>query len=91
MLRKIFKYPIDIADEQFLELPQDARILSVQVQDGIICIWAMVRPDNPTIRRRILVVGTGNPLPDEIWAAHYLGTVQVGRGVWHVFEAGGQV
>ena len=38
----IFKYPIPIKDHSILELPKDARILTVQIQRGMPQLWALV-------------------------------------------------
>jgi len=91
-MKRIFKYTIEAKDAQAVVMPEGAEILSVQVQGGTgaICIWALVNPD-PNIRRverSILIVGTGNPVPDD--PGKFLGTVQLYAGelVFHVFEMG---
>jgi hypothetical protein len=48
-----------------------------------------VDPDERTIKKTVLIVGTGNPIPDEIDLENYffVGTVQLFDGglVYHVF------
>ena len=85
MESRIWKYPLQITDYQTLRLPQDAQILSVQMQQGILCLWAKVNIDFPLENRHIAVVGTGNPIAFGI-RARFIGTVQDGPLVWHVFE-----
>lgn len=69
--------------------------LSVQIQNGIICLWAVVdvpeigRPDqrfDPLMtRRQLFVYGTGREISN-YEKREYLGTVQRGALVWHVFQ-----
>jgi hypothetical protein len=85
---RIFKYELEVTDEQQILLPEHARILSVQVQNGRLCLWALVNDGALTNRRRTFrVVGTGHPVPDNEYLA-FLGTVQMHGGalVFHVFE-----
>lgn len=77
---QIFKY----AATEFIDLPEDAEILHVGVQNNQIYLWAAVDVDKPTVRRQFKVVGTGwDYNPDGM---KYLGTAHVGPFVWHVFE-----
>lgn len=86
---KIYKYPLNIDDEQTVELPVGAEILTVQLQHGRPHIWAAVDEDQPNLEaRKLLTIGTGNPMPE---VGKYLGTYQTASGgeafVWHLFEA----
>lgn len=86
----IHKYGLRIVDTQTLPLPRDHRILSVQEQRGEVCVWALVDTDSPPVSVRFWIVGTGHPFPHELAYAKedtYLGTVQAGPLVWHVFAA----
>ncbi len=84
--RFIWKYPLAIADQQEITIHEGARILSVQMQDGKLCLWAMIRPDRPEERMVINVIGTGHPIDiGEDEDLQHLGTVQQGALVWHVF------
>lgn len=87
----IWKFPLEITDQQTIEMPRAARILNVQAQGNILTLWALVSPDAEKVRRQISVYGTG----DEIDAfvaefATYVGTAQTHSGalVWHVFDWG---
>lgn len=84
-MRTIFKYPIRIDDEQTVTMPKGARIISAQVQAGIVCLWAIVKPGAAlNEHRRICIIGTGHELPDD--GFEYIGTVQTPPLVWHIFE-----
>ena len=73
-----------------IEMPADARILSVQSQFGDVCLWAMVDPDATKAVRQFRIFGTGQPIsePERPKRLSFIGTVQVSGGqfVWHVFE-----
>jgi len=70
---------------QTVEMPAGAVILSTQAQRGEICIWAAVSPDDsPQQKRRFQVFGTGQEI--DLISARFLGTIQIGAFVAHVFE-----
>ena len=97
-MNAIYKYPIDVTDLQEVEFPQGARILAVQVQKSTggmlgplenetVCLWAMSRTDeSKTVRRMFRIFGTGKPIDEDPADLDYIGTVQTGPFVWHVFE-----
>ena len=74
-------------EDNTIEMPLGARILSVQVQMDEICIWALINDAHELVSRRFRVFGTGHPIEGGD-ALTYLGTVQLleGRLVLHVFE-----
>jgi hypothetical protein len=65
-------------------MPKGSEILDAQIQGDTLCLWAIVNPIEEEEDRKIHIVGTGNLFP-EIECC-YLGTVQDGNFVWHVFE-----
>jgi hypothetical protein len=83
MMKTIYKYPIEITDEQVVEMPVYARILGVQMQGDNVNIWALVDTELPTLSVKIRVLGTGNPIAAGL-QLRYIGTV-CGVFVWHVF------
>lgn len=90
MSTAIWKYPLNIVDEQIIEMPNGASILHVDGQDGRLCVWARVDPEAEKVWRRFSVRGTGHTVEKGQLAEHsprYLGTAEVGPFVWHVFEA----
>jgi hypothetical protein len=86
-MRKIFKYQIDVVHRQECFMPTGAKILSVQCQRGMLCLWAEVDPAEPPSPRIIQVVGTGHEFKESDKLA-FIGTAQMAGGdlVWHVFE-----
>jgi hypothetical protein len=85
-MMRIYKYPFVVTDEQTLELPEGAKLLSVQMQFDIPCLWALVDEKALFKRRKLTVHGTGNPI-NSTDNQTYLGTIQMREGqfVWHVF------
>jgi hypothetical protein len=83
----IWKFEIPIASEFGVGMPENARILCVQIQDGKPHVWAIVKPDARRVVRRLCLRGTGQALGD---VGLYIGTFQVRMGaalVFHLFEA----
>lgn len=87
MKKIIFKYPIDITDAQIIEMPADAEVLTVQLQNEIPCIWAKVDPANVMTTYRVRVIGTGHIIYDDETLGTYIGTFLIDEdtGVFHVW------
>lgn len=87
-MKKIYKYPLEIRDEQVVLLPTGSKILTVQSQGEQACIWALV---NPTMSNdmaiTIRIFGTGHTIQDSD-KMEYIGTFQMCGGslVFHVFK-----
>lgn len=86
VLRKIFKYELEITDIQEVYIPSDHKILSVNFQSGRLCLWALVDPSSFPFSVTVEIFGTGHPVPDPIgFDREYIGTALNSRLVWHVF------
>jgi hypothetical protein len=88
-VRTIFKYPLGVAGELGLSMPKGAQLLSVQVQHGKPCLWALVDVNAPTAQRRLAIRGTGHHC-GSIPASAFVGTFQLEGGafVGHLFDLG---
>lgn len=53
-MTKVYKFPLEISDEQ--------KVLTVQVQKGKLCLWAEYNPDGESVLRTFLIRGTGHHL-----------------------------
>lgn len=87
MSQVVWKYTLDAAERQILEMPKGAQILSVQVQHEQIAIWVLLDPAVREKEERLFHVhGTGYKLPDV--PLKFLGTVLAQQGylVLHIFE-----
>lgn len=82
-MKTIYKYPLQITDRQTIDMPGDAQLLTVQMQLGVPCLWALVEPEMPQRNHVIQIYGTGHPADD---AGVYIATFQTGPYVFHVFE-----
>ena len=87
--RTIFKFQFPIGDVIPIEMPTGAWILSAQMQYGVPSLWAVVDPNAPRIRRIIYLRGTGHPL-GRAAVCPFIGTIQEGPLVWHLFDGGEQ-
>lgn len=85
MNRIIYKYQINVTDVNTVLMPEGAEVLTVQMQDAVPCIWAMVDLDKPRVERFFGILGTGNPVPDD-FKGKYIGTFQERIFVWHLYE-----
>ena len=83
----IWKYKLTVADTQYIAIPRGGQFLSVQMQGQDLCVWVLFNRAEPRVdRRAVHVIGTGNPIPDGLLrGTAFLGTVQCGAFVWHVF------
>lgn len=85
---KIFKYKASLFDSFILEMPEGAKILSVQTQNNIPFIWALVNPSAPLRKRTFRLAGTGHEIRETLKQLDFIDTFQMadGRLVFHVFE-----
>jgi hypothetical protein len=68
-------------------MPKGATITTAQIQNGDLCLWAMVDTEEAMAWRCIRVISTGHEIGESEELA-YIGTVQMAGGalVFHVFE-----
>ena len=87
MKKTIWKYEIS-PDKLSIEMPKDAEILSVQMQNDIPCIWALVNPKNIVKEKVIEIFGTGHEISCDGISRKFIGTFQMSEGllVFHLFE-----
>lgn len=84
----VYKYPLLKGSQVCVGLPKGAKILTVQVQNGVPHIWALVNPENPLVERFFRLAGTGCSIEEHKDDLHYVGTFQLfkGRKIYHLFE-----
>jgi hypothetical protein len=90
MIKKVFKYELAVNDAFPISMPKGAEILTVQVQKGVPCLWALVDPETPEEVRHFRMAGTGHCIScnDERFNYKYISSFQLGEGslIFHVFE-----
>jgi hypothetical protein len=84
----IHKFPVGTPGSQFTaRMPAEAKMLTVQMQDGKPFMWALVDQHLGKVDRRFITFGTGWELEGfEAKHMRYIGTFQDGQFVWHLFE-----
>jgi hypothetical protein len=81
----IWKFPLEVTDMQNVTMPMGSKLLTVQLQNGAPCLWALCDTTAPMRLRTVWIFGTGHPVP--MHAGEYLGTFQLHSGtlVFHAF------
>lgn len=91
-MRTIYRYDLEEVPDQFIQLPRNAQILTIQRQTRLplgLSLWALVDTDEPLVDRKIILRGTGTEDPGD---HPYICTYQEQSGfVWHFFDGGEQV
>lgn len=87
--RTIWKFPLLITPLQTVRLSCGSQLLTVDVQDGIPCLWAIVETDAPERDVAIRCRTTGETFDDHGSYSHHLGTALLRNGEWvyHFFSA----
>jgi len=94
-MKTVWKFPCNLDEvndnnQIVFNMPAGAKVISTEVQHGIVVIWAVIDDQVPEVqRRRFEFVGTGAPLlQSETKEYRFVGTVMLisGNLVWHVFE-----
>lgn len=86
----VWKFVVGMPDERgrsFVEIPNEAELLSVGLQDDRLVVWTLTDSLNEPHIHRLLVANTGMSIPDFPPGARFLGTVTTSNGiVWHVWD-----
>lgn len=82
-MRTIWKYELQITDDQDLSVPEGTLPLAVGDQGGRLMLWCMVFTALPSTLLHVRIHGSGHPLKDD--DPPYIGTVVMPPFVWHVF------
>ena len=87
MIATIYKMELDDLDVNTwvqIQMPQDALILTVQVQDNIPVIWYICHPSKPIENSELYLATTGAELDSGVLPDYYVGTYQLLRGTFVV-------
>ncbi len=80
----IYKYRLEWSPVQMVKLPLK-RVLTIQIQDGTPCLWAMVDTDAPDVPVTVYMAGTGTHDVYDYERLKYINTTQFGAFVLHWF------
>lgn len=86
---EIHKFTLPVTDEFEISMPAGARLLSLQVQHEVPCVWAMVDTDAAAAKRRFSLRGTGHAC-EFGHLVPFVGTFQLRGGTFvaHLFDLG---
>ena len=90
IMKTIWKYTLDKGPNEF-EMSVGSKILDIQMQHGIITLWALVNTEAQKIKRTFVLLGTGWDIEEfqNDTNLKYIKTVQKSLYVWHIFEVKG--
>ena len=84
-MKTIWKFSLELTDNQIVSMPVNAEILTAQMQRSQICLWVTLETNNTEMYEHVIeIFGTGNPIPLNV--RKYIASVQDGSVVWHIFE-----
>jgi hypothetical protein len=84
-MKVIYKYELQIKSQQVIEIPRQSKFLTLQLQDGVPCVWLEVNTNNTNTTQRVFKMhGTGHEFVNNLDV--YLGTVLINGFVWHYYE-----
>ena len=85
----IYKYPIPPVTKFYINIPLDAKVLSVQaqIQSDRPQVWVLLNPDLPKQERHFICLATGQETENINNFTKFIGTFQLTNGlVFHLFE-----
>lgn len=87
MRSRILKFVLETPTNH-LVMPKGSKILAFQMQNGNRCIWVLCPVEADKTTRTLTIYGTGWVIRDSESIGTYVGTVQDGEFVWHIFDEG---
>lgn len=84
-MKTVYKYQLELVDDQTIKLPVGFEILSIQDQRGKIEMWCLVDDLALKLDFKFKIVGTGHPIHFDKSEWRHYSTVQKGELVWHIF------
>jgi hypothetical protein len=82
----IWKFEIPNSPCPYVTMPRGAQVLSVNQQNGRICVWALVNSKQESELAEFRIYATGENV-EMTGACDFVGTVMMPSGlVWHVFR-----
>jgi hypothetical protein len=91
MAKTIWRYPVEVIDEQVVTVPAGAKILTIATQGETPCLWVELTLPGKVWddgeHRTIRIFGTGHPMPDD--PGVYIGSFMLKGGVlvFHAYDA----
>jgi hypothetical protein len=84
-METIWKFPLELGNEQYISIPNGYTPLWVAVQDRNPYLWCRVDTEKSMVKEKILIYGTGHPLSNN--TGKHLGSFMLYDSlVFHVFS-----
>ena len=83
-METVYKYPLAWKVCQGIWLPLK-RVLTVEIQNGVPCLWAVVDTNEPAVKLRVMMTSTGTDDKLDFDKLRYISTTQYGGYVFHWF------
>lgn len=75
-MKEITNQALEIQDVQTVVMPVGAKVLKVDLQYGKVVMWHLSDPKAQKQLRSVMLIGTGDEIPDQITERDYIGTIQ---------------
>lgn len=87
MSQSVWKFPLQVADEQIIEVPLGAKPLNAEMQNDELCLWMLVNPAVEKVTKKVHIHGTGHKVSDFVTVGDYVDSFMMLNGslVFHVF------
>lgn len=82
-MRQIWKYEISLGIT-ILNIPSGGIVRHLGVQNDNAYIWVEIDPAKELVERKFSIYGTGWDLTEDVGT--YVGSIQEGPFVWHLYE-----
>jgi hypothetical protein len=82
-VRAVWKYPVMVADEFTVTMPETHTVVHVALQGAQAQMWVEVDTDSETWPTTFHVEGTGHPIKSD---SIHVGSWIEGPFVWHLYE-----
>ena len=84
-MRRIYKYDFIVTDVFTLDLPNIYRVVLVETQGNIPCVWIELDTEEVVEPRTFFLFGTGHAIYSLPLKEH-VGSFQQGPFVWHLYQ-----
>jgi len=88
-MKTIYKYKLEIKEEQVIDAPYTASLLKIDFQNGELRAWFQVDTNYMKGKRKFWIVGTGHEIPKVEGSLIWRDTFQTPPFVWHIYEEQG--
>lgn len=82
--KQVWKFQLTPRNDM-VSMPAGAQLLHVAMQGNSACVWALVDPQEPVVRRQVATIPTGIAVYVD---GPYVGTFHTSGLVFHVFDGG---